>query len=234
MRIAAIADIHCRIDNPQAIEELFEGIDQQADVLILAGDLTDTGLPEEAETLAKCLKDIRIPILAVLGNHDHESGYASEITTLLSERGLIMMEGQIREIEGVGFVGTKGFCGGFGRNMVQPFGESALKIFIRAGINEASELENMVARMQSRRRLAILHYSPIKETLEGEAPELYAFLGSERLAHALDRQRVDVIVHGHAHHGSPEGRTPGGIPVYNISRFVMQTFSEKPYRIIEL
>ncbi len=234
MRIAAIADIHCRIANQEAIAELFEGVNEQADVLVLAGDLTDTGLTEEAETLVKSLENISIPILAVLGNHDHESGHAAEITKLLSEQGLIMMEGQIREIEGVGFVGTKGFCGGFGRNMVQPFGEEALKVFIRAGINKSIELENMVARMQSRRKMAILHYSPIKETLEGEAPELFAFLGSERLAHALDRQRVDVVLHGHAHHGSPEGQTPGGIPVYNISRFVLQTYSGKPYRIIQL
>ncbi len=234
MRIAATADIHTRVLDEAATEKLFEGVNAEADVLVLAGDLTDTGLPAEAETLAQSLKNVTIPILAILGNHDHESGRAEEITKLLTGKGIIMMEGQIREIGGVGFVGTKGFSGGFGRNMVQPFGEQALKAFIRAGINEALELENMVARMENHRRLAILHYAPVKETLEGESPELFPFLGTERLAHALDRQGVDVIIHGHAHHGSPEGRTPGGIPVYNISRFVLQTYIGKPYRIIEL
>ncbi len=234
MRIAAIADIHTRIHEEEATAKLFEGVNEEADLLILAGDLTDTGLPEEAETLFLSLKNITVPVMAILGNHDHESGFAAEITQLLSEKGIIMMEGQVHEMNGVGFVGTKGFCGGFGRNIVQPFGENALKIFIRAGINEAVELESLVARMKSSRRMAILHYSPIKETLEGESPELFPFLGSERLAYALDRQGVDVVIHGHAHHGRPEGRTPGGIPVYNISRFVMATHSGKPYRIIEL
>ncbi len=234
MRIAATADIHTRVLDNGMTEKLFTGVNEEADILILAGDLTDTGLPEEAEILLRCLKTIDIPILAVLGNHDHESGFAVKIAQMLSEQGIMMMDGQIREIGGVGFVGTKGFSGGFGRNMVQPFGEEALKIFIRAGIDEALELEDMVARMESRRRMAILHYAPIRETLEGESPELYPFLGSERLAHALDRQGVDLVIHGHAHHGSPEGHTPGGIPVYNISRFVLSTFTGKPYRVFEL
>jgi Icc-related predicted phosphoesterase len=135
----------------------------------------------------------------------------------------------------VGFVGTKGFCGGFGSSLVQPFGEAALKKFIRTSIDEAANLESCITQLQGcEHKVVILHYAPIRETLEGEPPELFPFLGTSRLANAIDPHGADVILHGHAHQGSPSGKTPGNIPVYNVSRFVQMTHTGKPYCMIDL
>jgi uncharacterized protein len=233
MRIAAIGDLHCRVNFEGQIEEILDGVPGQADVLVLAGDLTETGLPQEAETLVTALQSFDIPKIGILGNHDHESGNADEVKAILEAGGIIILDGTLHEIGDVGFVGTKGFCGGFGRTLVQPFGEEALKTFIRAGIDEAITLENAAAKLDCKHKMAILHYAPIKETLQGEPLELHSFLGSQRLGNALDRHRVDVIVHGHAHHGYPEGRTPEGIPVHNVSRFVQQAHTGKCYCLID-
>ncbi len=233
MKIAASGDIHCRVDTRGLIEDLFGEIQSIAEVLVLTGDLTDTGLVEEAEVLLEQLKELAIPVVATLGNHDHESGKANEIKHLLREGGVCILDGTVTEIGNVGFVGTKGFCGGFSEHMVQPFGEEALKSFIRTGIDEAITLENALAKLnECPRRVAVLHYAPIKETLEGESPEIYPFLGSSRLANALDRRGVNVIFHGHAHHGCPEGRTKGEIPVHNASRFVLMRHTGKPYCLV--
>lgn len=232
MRIAAIADLHCRVNSTLA--SLFEGVEERADVLILAGDLTDTGLPAEMSVLLGELKHLSLPILAVVGNHDHENDKAEELCGMLRSTGVLVLEGNAIDINGVGFIGTKGFCGGFDDRLVQPFGERAIKDFIRVGIDEALRLENSVMKLQSERKVAVLHYAPISETLEGESPELFPFLGSSRLASALDRHGVDVILHGHAHHGAPEGRTPGGIPVYNVCRFVQQRCCNRSYMVFEV
>jgi uncharacterized protein len=235
VRIAAIADIHCRIHSEELIGQLFHNIGQEADVLVIAGDLTDNGLPEEVATLIEGLQQLTIPILATLGNHDHESGKAEELVDMCTSAGITILNGTAHEIDKVGFVGTKGFCGGFGSCMIQPFGEDVLKTFIRTSIDEAMNLENALAKLTDcQHKFAILHFAPIKETLEGESPELFPFLGSSRLANALDRQGVDVIVHGHAHHGSPFGRTPGDIPVYNVSRFVLNRENGRSYCLIDL
>lgn len=232
MRIAAIADLHCRVNS--TLTPLFEGIEERADLLIVAGDLTDTGLPAEMSVLLGELKRVSLPILAVVGNHDHENDKAEELCSMLHDTGVLVLEGNAIEIEGVGFIGTKGFCGGFDDRLVQPFGERAIKDFIRIGIDEAISLENAVTKLQTERKVAVLHYAPISQTLIGESPELFPFLGSSRLASALDRHGVNVIVHGHAHHGSPEGKTPGGIPVYNVCRFVQQRCCNRPYMVIEV
>jgi hypothetical protein len=234
MRIAAIADLHCRTSTGQLVRELLEGVSEEGDVLVLAGDLTDTGLPAELDVLLGELGRLRIPMVAVLGNHDHENDQAERLVGMLEEAGIRVLEGTVCEIDGVGFVGTKGFCGGFDERMVQPFGERTLKTFIQASIEEAVGLENALARLDSGRRVAVLHYAPVPATLVGESLELYPFLGSSRLANALDRRGVDLIVHGHAHHGSPEGHTPGGIPVHNVSRFVTAGAARRAYRVFDV
>jgi Icc-related predicted phosphoesterase len=218
----------------QTISSCLEGVEDQADVLIIAGDLTDSGLPAELKVLLEELAHVRLPIVAVLGNHDHENGMEEELTRMLRGSGILVLEGNAVEIGDVGFAGTKGFCGGFDGRMVQPFGEKAIKDFIQTGIDEVMRLENAVTKLDSRKKVGVLHYAPIKTTLEGESPELFAFLGSSRLGAALDRHGVDVIVHGHAHNGSPEGRTERNTPVYNVCRFVQQRKSQKPYCVFEL
>jgi Icc-related predicted phosphoesterase len=234
MRIAAIADLHCRVGEQETLQKILEDINQEADVLILAGDLTDNGLPAELEILLAELGKMDKPVIAVLGNHDHEGGRSDELTQMLDEAGVHVLEGTAIEIDGVGFGGTKGFCGGFEKQLIQPFGESALKKFIKASIDEAVNLENALAKLNCDYKIAVLHYSPIKATLEGESSELFPFLGCSRLENALDRQGVNIAVHGHAHHGSPSGLTAGNVPVHNVSRFVQSQYNGKPYCIFEV
>jgi Icc-related predicted phosphoesterase len=220
LRIAAIADLHCRTSSAGQIRPLLAGVEEAADVLLLAGDLTDTGLPQEVKALCDELHGLDVPMIAVLGNHDHESGQPEVIVKMLEDEGVVVLDGNVCEVGEVGFVGTKGFCGGFDDLFIQPFGESALKTFIQASLDEAVRLENAVMKLDCPHKVAVLHYAPIKATLAGEPPELYPFLGSSRLANALDRHNVRAIVHGHAHHGSLLGQTAGGIPVHNVCRFV--------------
>jgi uncharacterized protein len=234
MRIAAIADLHCRVGEEETIRKILSAIDQEADVLVLAGDLTDNGFPAELEILLAELNKQEKPVVSVLGNHDHEGGFSEELTYMLDKAGVHVLEGTAIEIDGVGFGGTKGFCGGFESYLIQPFGESALKKFIKASIDEAVNLENALAKLNCEYKIAVLHYSPIKATLIGESSELFPFLGCSRLENALDRQKVNIAVHGHAHHGTPSGQTAGKIPVHNVSRFVQAQHTGKPYCIIEV
>lgn len=235
MRIVSVGDIHCRVGTDTLIQQILGELDHNFDVLLLAGDLTDTGLPEEAEVLVKQLKVYDIPIIAILGNHDHESGQPEGIVRVLEDAGITVLDRTACVVRNVGFVGTKGFCGGFGQNLVQPFGEAELKTFIRASIDEAADLETALESIEHcEHKVVLLHYAPIPETLEGEPRELFAFLGTSRLASAVDPHGADVILHGHAHHGGPMGRTPGNIPVYNVSRFVQMAHTGKPYCVIEL
>jgi Icc-related predicted phosphoesterase len=234
MRIAAIADFHCRVNSAEIIRPLLEGLDQVADVLLIPGDLTDTGLPNELEVLLNELQALQMTKIAVLGNHDHESDKAGELVAMLQSEGIVVLDGGAYEIGDVGFVGTKGFCGGFDTHFVQPFGERALKEFIQVSLNEAVNLENALTKLSCSYKVAISHYAPIKGTLEGEPLELYPFLGSSRLANVMDRQGVNVIFHGHAHHGCLEGRTPGNIPVFNVSRFARTRFNQSPFCLFEI
>jgi Icc-related predicted phosphoesterase len=234
LRIAAIGDLHCRASSVGVIRPLLRGVERRADVLLLAGDLTETGLASEMEVLVGELDGLELPVIAVLGNHDHESDQAELLTEMMTERGIFVLDGTICEIDGVGFVGVKGFCGGFGEVTIQPFGERALKTFIQASIDEAVRLENALAKLASPRKVAVMHFSPVEDTLTGERLELYPFLGSSRLANALDRHRVDLVVHGHAHHGAFRGYTPGGIPVHNVSRFVKSRPGRRPFVVFEL
>ena len=233
LRVAALADLHVGDTHRHPYRELFTEIGHNADVLALAGDLTNLGSVKEAEILAEDLAGCSIPKVGVLGNHDYECGCADKIRQILQEAGLTVLEGQVAEIDGVSFVGAKGFAGGFGRYLLGSFGEAATKAFVAEGVQEALRLENAMRNAKSHRVLVILHYAPSLDTVQGEPPEIFAFLGSSRLSETIDRFPVNAIIHGHAHHGAFEGRTPGGIPVYNVA-FHLPKPGGRPYHVLEI
>jgi Icc-related predicted phosphoesterase len=233
LKVAALADLHVKEGQVRPYRELFSEICRVADVLVLAGDLTDLGKPEEARILAEDVQSCSIPVLAVLGNHDHESNQAEEVRKVLREARVSILEGQTQVIKDVGFVGAKGFGGGFGRRMLTAFGEPAIKNFVAEGMSEATRLENGLRALHTDKIFVVLHYAPVVATLAGEPPEIYPFLGSSRLAEAIDRYQVSAVVHGHAHHGKYEGRTPGGVPVYNVASHIKKP-TGKPYGLIEV
>lgn len=233
LKVAALADLHVREGQVRPYRELFEEICRAADVLVLAGDLTDLGRPEEAEILAEDVKACSIPVLAVLGNHDHEFGQPDLVRLVLRQAGVHLLEMRTFVFEDVGFVGTKGFAGGFGRHLLTAFGEPAIKQFVAESMNEAMRLENGLRALHTDRIFVVLHYAPVLQTIAGEPPEIYPFLGSSRLAEAIDRFSVSAVVHGHAHHGRYEGRTPGGVPVYNVASQIDKP-TGRPYGLIEV
>jgi Icc-related predicted phosphoesterase len=231
--VACVGDLHVREERTQSFREMFGEISQAAKVLVLCGDLTDMGKPKEAEILAEDLRACAIPVVAVLGNHDYESGEVEKVTDILKSAGVHLLDGQTYEVDGVGFVGVKGFIGGFGRRMLSAFGETSIKNLVAESLNEAMRLENAMRTVRSQRAVVVLHYAPIVETVEGEPPEIYAFLGSSRLAETIDRFKVSAVVHGHAHRGRYEGRTPGGAPVYNVA-IQIEKPSGRPYALLEV
>jgi Icc-related predicted phosphoesterase len=237
VRIAAVGDIHLGgkgLDPPLQI--VFSQVAEQADVLALCGDLTDRGDPEEARLIAKGLGAVTVPIVAVLGNHDYECEKVSEVSRILCDAGVRVLDGDAYEVHGIGFAGVKGFAGGFGRGALGPWGEPLIKQFVREAVDEALKLETALSRLRSERKVALLHYSPIAATVEGEPLEIYPYLGSSRLEEPLTRYPVDVVFHGHAHHGAIEGRTRENVPVYNVSMMLLQrTYPNRPpFRVIEL
>ncbi|HET9799089.1 MAG TPA: metallophosphoesterase [Gemmatimonadaceae bacterium] len=237
VRIAAVSDVHYGKHSQGTLQPLFTQIAERADVLVIPGDLTDYGLADEARILARDLTAVvKIPIVAVLGNHDYESDQAEEIAAILTEAGVHVLDGDAVEVHGVGFAGVKGFAGGFGRGTLGPWGERAIKQFVQEAVNEALKLESALARLKNPTRIALLHYSPIRATVEGEPPEIFPWLGSSRLEEPLTRFQVSAVVHGHAHKGSPEGKTATGIPVYNVSLPVLRAaYPDQPaFRIIEV
>jgi Icc-related predicted phosphoesterase len=237
VRVAAVGDIHCTKTSQGALQPLFSQVAEAADVLVLCGDLTDYGLPEEAHVLARELTAAKVPVVAVLGNHDFESGKQDEVKQTLYETGVSVLDGDSCEIHGVGFAGVKGFAGGFGRRALGPWGEDTIKRFVHEAIDEALKLESALARLRTPRRVAVLHYSPIQTTVEGEPPEIFPFLGCSRLEEPLIRYPVSAVFHGHAHHGTPEGRTTSGdIPVYNVSLPLLRHCypDQPPFRVIEI
>ncbi len=239
IRVAAVGDLHCTKTSEGALQPLFAEMAEAADIIALAGDLVDYGLPEEAHVLARELSvalKANVPVVAVLGNHDFEDGQPEVVTQILCDAGVTILDGDAVEIKGVGFAGVKGFCGGFGRRALEPWGESAIKSFVREALDEALKLESALARLRSANRIALLHYAPIQATVEGEPLEIYPFLGSSRLEDPINRYEVDAVLHGHAHHGSPEGRTSTQIPVYNVSMSLLRrAFPDRPaFRILEV
>ena len=235
LRVAALGDIHVSEGSDQRYRDLFAEISDNADVLALAGDLTNLGKPQEAEILAEDLRSCRIPAVAVLGNHDVECGCKDEVTKILQDAGVKFLETQVYEIQGVGFAGVKGFAGGFDRGTLGAFGEEMIKAFVNEGVQEALRLENALRALRTERTVVVLHYAPIAATLEGEPREIFPFLGTSRLADAIDHySNITAVFHGHAHRGAYEGKTARGVPVYNVAQHVVQTALGKDYAVIEV
>jgi Icc-related predicted phosphoesterase len=236
VRVAAVGDLHCTKTSQGGFQPWLSRIAEQADVLLLPGDLTDYGLPEEARILAKELASVRVPMVGVLGNHDVESGKEDEVSQILTDAGVIMLNGDACEVAGIGIAGIKGFGGGFGTRALGPWGETIIKQFVREAVDEALKLEAALARLRTERLIALLHYSPVVQTVEGEPLEIYPFLGSSRLEEPIGRYPVSLVVHGHAHRGQLQGATKTGIPVYNVSMpLLLRTFADRPpFRVFEV
>lgn len=235
VRVAAVGDLHCTQAMAGKFRPLFLQAAEAADILLLCGDLTDYGLPEEAHILAEELAAADIPVAAVLGNHDYESGKSDEVKHILCEAGVHVLDGEACEIEGIGIAGAKGFAGGFGRGALGPWGEPCIKEFVNEAMNEALKLETALSKLRTQYRIALLHYAPIVATVQGEPPEIFAFLGTSRLEDPLIHDPVDVVFHGHAHRGYPEGKTVNGISVYNVAKPLLQrTYPDQPaFRLVD-
>lgn len=225
-KIAAVGDLHVRETDKGKWVEYFKEISNQADVLIICGDLTDTGDEGEAQVLSDELKSCTVPVVAVLGNHDHEKGRHKLIRQIVQNGNVHVLDGEAVILGGVGFAGVKGFGGGFDNHMLSMFGEGAMKSFVQEAVDEALHLERALARLDSEHegipKIAILHYSPIKATVIGEPEPLYPFLGSSRLSEPLDRRKVTAAFHGHAHIGELEGETAHGVKVFNVAMPILE------------
>jgi uncharacterized protein len=235
MRIAATADLHFTPQSATVLRDQFNKVRDDADLLIVAGDLTNYGKPSEMEPLLNTLVRLRIPTVAVLGNHDYESEQQGELMRMMTVEGIKVLDGSAYERDGVGFAGTKGFVGGFGRGILTAFGEAEIKAFVRASIDEALKLERAMSQLRTTKRVVVLHYAPIAATTEGEALEISPFLGTSRLAEVIDRHGADLVLHGHAHNGKLDGNTAGGIPVHNVAITLLQSQqSPGAYRVFDV
>jgi Icc-related predicted phosphoesterase len=236
IRLAAVGDLHYGKASQGLMQPLMAQINESADIVLLAGDLTDYGHPDEATMLAKELSAIiRIPIIAVLGNHDFESGREHDVRQILEQAGIKMLDGEACEVHGVGFAGIKGFGGGFGQRVLAPWGEKIVKQFVHEAIEEALKLEAALSRLRTERRYALLHYAPIEATVETEPLEIYPFLGCSRHEEPLNRYPLDGVFHGHAHHGGQTGKTKSGVPVHNVSLpLMMKVNPQRPFHLEEI
>ncbi|MGA9354482.1 MAG: metallophosphoesterase [Terriglobales bacterium] len=235
MRIAATADLHFSPAHHSALHEQLNCVREEADVLVIAGDLTNYGEPSEMEPLLNVVVRTRVPTIAVLGNHDYESGKQAELMSMMSSSGIKVLDGTAYERDGVGFAGTKGCAGGFGRGVLTAFGEPEIKRFVQATIDETLKLERAMAQLRTPKRVVVIHYAPIAATVQGEAPEIFPFLGTSRLAEVIDRHGADLVLHGHAHHGQLEGKTSGGSPVYNVAITLLQAREPSAsYRVFDI
>lgn len=236
IRIAAVGDLHCRVNRAGHFRQLVDEVnDGGCAVLLLCGDLTDHGQPDEARALADELSRVRVPMVGVLGNHDLNSDQGGEVSAILREGGVFLLDGDHYELKGhpVGFAGTKGFAGGFGRSSLQGFGEEVIKSFVYEAVRESLKLEAALVQVTSPIKIAVTHYAPIRATCEGENPEIMPFLGTSRLGDSIDTYRAAAAFHGHAHYGTATGRTPRGIPVYNVATPVLRR-SDQRVRIVEV
>ena len=235
MRIAATADLHFTPQNYDRIREQMNRVRDDADIMVLAGDLTNYGRPNEMESLLNALVRLRIPIVAVLGNHDYESGQQDELMRMMTTEGIKVLDGTGYERDGVGFAGTKGFLGGFGRGILTAFGEPEVKAFVQAAVDEALKLERALSQLRTEKRVIVIHYAPIGDTVKGEPAEIFPYLGNSRLSEVADRHGANLILHGHAHHGSPDGKTTAGIPVHNVALHILQQQNPPvPYRVFDV
>ncbi len=235
MRIAAVADIHFSPQNYDRLREPMARVRDEADVLVLAGDLTNYGKPPEMESLLNAIVRLRIPTVAVLGNHDYESGQQEQLMRMMTAEGIKVLDGTSYERDGIGFAGTKGFLGGFGRGILTAFGEPEVKAFVQAAIDETMKLERALSLLRTPKRVVVVHYAPVLETVKGEPPEIFPYLGNSRLAEVADRHQANLVLHGHAHHGCGEGRTRGGVPVHNVALPLIQAADPgKVYRLFDV
>lgn len=235
MRIAALADLHFTPQSYDRIREQMNRVRDDADLMVIAGDLTNFGKPEEIESMLNSMVRLRIPIVAVLGNHDHESGKADEVSKMLVSEGVKLLDGTGYERDGVGFAGTKGFPGGFGRGALTAFGEPEVKAFVQAAIDESLKLERALSQLRTPKRVVVVHYAPIGATVQGEPPEIFPYLGSSRLSEVIDRHGADLVLHGHAHHGAADGKTTAGCPVHNVALPILQAMSPpQAYRVFDI
>lgn len=236
MRIAAIGDLHVNESMTQPYRALFSDMSEAADFILLCGDLTNYGKSSEAEVLASDLAAATVPVVAVLGNHDHESGRPDVVKDILTQTGARVLDGgEAFELEGVGFAGCMGAMGGFGRGMLSAFGEVTVKTFVQACLEETMKLETGLRMLRTDRAVVLLHYAPITQTLEGEPLEIFPFLGNSRLAETIDRfDNVKAAFHGHAHRGAHRGTTPGGVPVYNVARPVLAAMDGPDFALMEI
>jgi Icc-related predicted phosphoesterase len=235
-RIAAVGDIHVGTDSVGRVAQGLRHVNERAGVLLLAGDLTRCGTADEAQLVAAELRGVDVPVVAVLGNHDHHADQSEQVVKVLAEAGVEVLDGTATtvEVDGavIGIAGTKGFGGGFAGACATAFGEAAMKTFVDETRHEAARLHDALVAVaaQADRTIALLHYSPVEETLRGERLEIYPFLGSYLLAEAIDTAGADLVIHGHAHHGSERGVTPGGARVRNVAQPVIQ----HAYRVFDL
>lgn len=234
-RLAAVADLHSRQDQHGRFRELVKMVNGEAEGLVLGGDLTDHGLVEEAETLAEALAQLRVPCAAVLGNHDFEGNAVKDIVRVLGEVKILILDGDHAVFDRrLGVAGVKGFGGGFERSMLQAFGEPVVKAFVQEAVNEGLKLEAALAQLDVPKKVVLMHYAPIAGTTEGEDPEVRSYLGTTRLAGPCDAFGALAVFHGHSHHGAPEGRTPRGVPVYNVAMPVLKRVLDRRFRVFEL
>jgi Icc-related predicted phosphoesterase len=234
-RLAAVADLHGRADQHGRFRELVRAVNGEAEGLVVAGDLTDHGTRAEAETLAEAFALLRVPCAAVLGNHDHEGNQVAEIVRILGEVKVEVLDGDHAVFDRrLGVAGVKGFAGGFEQGMLQAFGEPIVKAFVQEAVNEALKLEAALAQLEIKKRVVLMHYAPVAATTEGEATELRAYLGTTRLAAPCEAFGALAIFHGHAHHGAMEGRTPKGIPVYNVAMPLLKATLDRRFRVFDL
>lgn len=239
-RIAAVGDIHVKETDKGKWQEYFKEVSRQSDILLICGDLTDTGDEGEAQVLSEELRACSVPVVAVLGNHDFEKGRHKLIRQIVQKENVHVLDGEAVVINDIGFAGVKGFGGGFDNYMLSMFGEGAMKAFVQEAVDEALRLDRALARLDAdhehvSKKVALMHYSPIKETVIGEPEPIFPFLGSSRLSEPLNRRQVVAAFHGHAHVGTLEGKTSSGIRVFNVSKPILIKAGYKcPFYMLEV
>jgi Icc-related predicted phosphoesterase len=226
MRLAAVADVHFKREDQEENIRRFAAVNDLADLLVLAGDLTNHGLVKEMEACLTVLACVEIPMVAVLGNHDHESGHQDTLAGMARVAGIHVLDGTCYEHDDVGFAGTKGFCGGFAPYELMPFGEGGIKNFVEIAEREAIKLDYGLAQLHTPRKVAITHYAPVLETVVGEPEPIFAFLGSSRLGRVIEQHRPTLALHGHAHHGTFAAESVSGVPIHNVALPILQERQE--------
>lgn len=234
LRVAAAGDLHCTADQPHDFRWL-DTVHEFADVLLLAGDLTENGTRTEAERIASVLERVRIPTVSVLGNHDLGAGQGDEVTRVLEQAGVqVLAHGSSVEIGTLGIVGITGSSGGFSEDLMLSRSDPKMRKLLEMSLREADALSDGLRRLKTPKKIALMHYSPIVGTLAGESRRIQRHLGCAFLEHPCSRFSVSAVFHGHAHHGSPTGSTRNGTPVYNVAEPVVKRHQGKSFRVIDL